>query len=65
MLGAKDDLRGRFRVSHAFVGVKGAPPGSAIEAIGPKPVEISVGRSGEGGGFELVDFTLSSAASFP
>ncbi|MGH2660242.1 MAG: interleukin-like EMT inducer domain-containing protein, partial [Actinomycetota bacterium] len=35
-LGAAADLRGRFRKSHAFVGVKGAPPGSALEAIGPR-----------------------------
>lgn len=31
-LGCSLDLRDRFRAAHAFVGVKGAPPGSALEA---------------------------------
>ncbi|MGH7358330.1 MAG: interleukin-like EMT inducer domain-containing protein, partial [Candidatus Rokuibacteriota bacterium] len=38
-LGVRGDLRGRYRESHAFVGVKGAPPGSALEALGPRGVE--------------------------
>ncbi|HXF63274.1 MAG TPA: interleukin-like EMT inducer domain-containing protein, partial [Caldilineaceae bacterium] len=32
-LGVSGDLRGRFRWSHAFIGVKGAAPGSALEAL--------------------------------
>jgi hypothetical protein len=31
-LGAAQDLRSGFRASHAFVGVVGAAPGSALEA---------------------------------
>jgi hypothetical protein len=31
-IGADLDLRGRFRWSHAIVGVQGAPPGSALES---------------------------------
>jgi hypothetical protein len=30
-LGVASDLRGKFRWSHAFVGVVGAPPASALE----------------------------------
>lgn len=30
-IGARQDLRGKFRWSHAIIGVKGAPPGSASE----------------------------------
>jgi len=33
-LGGRDDIRGRYRVSHLLVGVKGAPPGTAIEQSG-------------------------------
>ena len=32
-LGVEGDLRGKLRWSHAFIGVVGAPPGSALEAI--------------------------------
>jgi hypothetical protein len=44
-VGVRADLRGRFRDSHAFVGVKGAPPGAAIEAAGPRPVSLAVGTT--------------------
>jgi hypothetical protein len=61
-LGVGGDLRGRFRESHAFVGAKGAAPGTALEALGPRPVEILVGRPREAGGleggFELTTFAL-------
>ncbi|MBI3455978.1 MAG: hypothetical protein HY002_09365 [Candidatus Rokubacteria bacterium] len=57
-LGVAGDLRGHFRESHAFVGVKGAPAGSALEALGPRPVEVVVGRP-LGDGFEMTDFTLA------
>ena len=43
-LGVAGDLRGHFREAHAFIGVKGAPPGTALEALGPRPIEVSVGR---------------------
>jgi hypothetical protein len=61
-LGVAGDLRGRYRESHAFVGVKGAPPGSALEAIGPRLVELRVGEPDAGFGLELTDFALEPAA---
>jgi hypothetical protein len=43
-LGVKGDLRGHFRWGHAFIGVKGAAPGSAQEAIGAlQPVQAGLG----------------------
>ncbi|MCB0105455.1 MAG: hypothetical protein KDE53_06090, partial [Caldilineaceae bacterium] len=43
-LGVATDLRGRFRWSHAFIGVKGAPPGSAIEQLSLlQPATVAVG----------------------
>jgi hypothetical protein len=60
----RGDLRGRFREAHAFVGVKGAVPGSALEALGPRSIELRVGPielSGQPAsvvGFELTEFTL-------
>jgi hypothetical protein len=65
-LGLHGDLRGRFRESHAFVGVKGAPPGSALEAIGPRRLVLSVGRPERDRnslgrvGVELTDFALQA-----
>jgi hypothetical protein len=44
-LGAAGDLRGRFRWGHAFIGVQGAAPGSALEALDWKrPVRVVVGE---------------------
>jgi hypothetical protein len=60
-LGVGGDLRGRFRASHAFVGVVGAPPGSAIEALGSRPVEVTVGVPPGDAGFELAAFELGKA----
>jgi hypothetical protein len=61
-LGVSGDIRGRYRESHAFVGAKGAAPGTALEDLGPRPVEILVGRLREAGGleggFELSRFAL-------
>jgi hypothetical protein len=62
-LGVVDDLRHRFRESHAFVGAKGAPPGAAIEAMGPRPVTVTIGQTEPGVGFELLE--LASAAATP
>jgi hypothetical protein len=59
-LGVAGDLRGRFRESHAFVGVKGAPPGSALEALGPRPLELVLGRPPSGLGLELTEFGLTA-----
>lgn len=61
-LGVMGNLRGRYRESHAFVGVKGAPRGSALEAWGPRPVEVAVGRSQTGLGLELTAFALKPLA---
>jgi hypothetical protein len=57
-LGVAGDLRGRFRESHAFVGVKGAAPGTALEVMGPRSLTLTVGRPSEAVGFELVSFAL-------
>jgi hypothetical protein len=64
-LGVVGDLRGRFRDSHAFVGVKGAPPGSALEELGSRRVTLAVGETRpeeflaeDPVGFELTSFSL-------
>jgi Interleukin-like EMT inducer len=44
-VGVRGDLRGRFRDSHAFVGVKGAVPGTALEGAGPRRVALAVGET--------------------
>ena len=42
--GVAGDLRNRFRASHAFVGVVGAAPGSAVEAMSLlEPATVAVG----------------------
>jgi hypothetical protein len=62
-LGVAGDLRGRYRESHAFVGVKGAPPASAVEALGPRRVDLEVGRVAVGLGLELTEFALAAGQS--
>jgi Interleukin-like EMT inducer len=62
MLGVVGNLRGRYRESHAFVGVKGADPGMALEAFGPHRIDLSVGRPRLDLGYELTDFVLTSPA---
>jgi hypothetical protein len=43
-IGAAGDLRGKFRWSHAVIGVKGSAPGSALEAMdGLRPVGVAAG----------------------
>ncbi|PWH12719.1 MAG: hypothetical protein DDG58_15065, partial [Ardenticatenia bacterium] len=45
-LGATGDLRGRFRWSHAVIGLKGGAPGSALEAMdGLRPVTLALGAA--------------------
>jgi hypothetical protein len=68
-LGVRGDLRGRFREAHAFVGVKGAAPGTALEGLGPRRIELEVGRIELGAGrpapavgLELTEFALEAAA---
>ena len=60
-LGVAGDLRHRFRESHVFVGVKGAPPGTAIEAMGPRPVTVAIGQPEPGLGFELLELAPATA----
>ncbi|NLE75723.1 MAG: hypothetical protein GX605_03080 [Chloroflexi bacterium] len=44
-VGGQTDLRGRFRWSHAVIGVKGAAPGQALEAAGlTAPASPAVGQ---------------------
>ncbi len=44
-IGATGDLRDRFRWGHAIIGVKGAPPGTALEAMDwMRPVTLAVGE---------------------
>ncbi len=44
-LGVQADLRGQFRSSHAFIGVKGEPPGTAVEDSNSSfPANVSVGK---------------------
>jgi Interleukin-like EMT inducer len=57
-LGVAGDVRGRFRTAHAFVGVKGAPVGSAIEEVGGAEARGTVGRLDLG--LELTEFVLGS-----
>jgi hypothetical protein len=42
-LGSGVDLRGRFRQSHAFIGVAGAPPGSVPEWTDPLRSRVTAG----------------------
>jgi hypothetical protein len=60
LIGVAGDLRGRFREAHAFVGVKGARPGSALEALGPRPVALTIGTPAASE-FELSAFALTPA----
>jgi hypothetical protein len=42
-LGGQQDIRGRYRVSHLLVGVKGAVPGTAIEQLGYAQLSATLG----------------------
>jgi hypothetical protein len=43
-LGGRVDPRGTLFVSHLLIGVKGAPPGTAVEAFGPARLTRVIGR---------------------
>jgi len=60
-LGVAGDLRGHFRESHAFIGVKGAAPGTALEELGPRTIVLTAGQPLEVLGFELQSFALERA----
>lgn len=62
-IGAAGDLRDRFRWGHAIIGVKGAPPGTALEAMDwMRPVTLAVGEGGTeprlAAAFTLLTFTV-------
>ena len=45
-LGVESDLRFQFRAGHAFIGMKGAQPGQALERVdGRFPANVSVGKN--------------------
>lgn len=45
-LGVESDLRFQFRAAHAFIGVKGAQPGQAIERVDARlPANVAVGKN--------------------
>jgi hypothetical protein len=60
-LGVAGDLRGHYRESHVFVGVKGAARGTALEALGPRSLTLLVGEPRVGLGYELQSFALERA----
>jgi hypothetical protein len=62
-LGVAGDLRGHPGLAHAFVGVKGAPAGTALEALGDRRIELVVGRFQPNLGFELRGFALDAPAT--
>ena len=44
-IGVDSDLRFQFRMGHAFIGVKGAQPGQALERVdGRFPANVAVGK---------------------
>ena len=57
-VGGKEDLRGRLWVSHLVIGVKGAPPGTAVEEVGARLLEVTLGEPPEKLGIELGEFAL-------
>lgn len=45
-IGVESDLRFQFRAGHAFIGVKGAQPGQALESVDARfPANVAVGRN--------------------
>ena len=62
-LGATVDLRGKFRWGQAIIGVRGAAPGTALEAAGrDAPVQVYVGRNAT---TAEVGFALESVTATP
>jgi hypothetical protein len=43
-IGGQVDPRSAFGQSHLLIGVRGAQPGEAIEAVGPGLLAVTVGR---------------------
>jgi hypothetical protein len=62
-LGATVDLRSKFRWGQAIIGVRGSPPGTALEAASrDAPVQVYVGRNSTTG---QVGFALESVTAIP
>ncbi len=62
-LGVDSDLRYQFRTGHAFIGVKGAAPGQALERTGGRmPANVAVGKNvaGDRAAFALCGITIST-----
>jgi hypothetical protein len=57
-LGSREGIRGRYRVSHLLVGVKGAPPGTAIEQAGYARLTATLSPAVGQLGVEVRDFVL-------
>ena len=57
-LGGMEDIRGRYRVSHLLVGVKGAAPGTAIERSGYARLTVVLGFAPGQLGVEMRAFAL-------
>jgi hypothetical protein len=45
-VGCAAEVAGKYRLAHAFAGVKGSPPGSAVEAESPREAIIALGSQG-------------------
>jgi hypothetical protein len=59
-LGVESDLRYQFRAGHAFIGVKGAQPGQAVERVdGRFPANVAVGKNVAG---DRIAFALAGIA---
>lgn len=60
-IGAGEDMRGREGQAHAVIGVKGAPPGTALEEVGGPSAYLRLGRNPDsrtlGAAFDWVDLT--------
>jgi hypothetical protein len=66
-IGAQGDMRARYRWSHAIIGVKGAPAGSALEAMEEvRPVSLVVGEGATephlAAGFDSIRFQALSSS---
>jgi hypothetical protein len=57
-LGGREDIRGRYRLSHLLVGVKGAAPGTAIEQSGYARLVAALGFAPGQLGVEMRAFAL-------
>lgn len=65
-LGVETDLRFQFRGGHAFIGVKGAQPGQAIENVnGRFPANVAVGKNvaGDRVAFALAEIRIDPSAT--